>query len=204
MAWLVETVRAWADGAGAAGVFVVAVLDSSVLALPNATDALIMYLTIQHPALWWFYAGVATAGAVVGSLPLYVIARRGGEALLARRFSGRRSLAAVAWYRRSAFAAIALPAFIPPPMPLKIFVLLAGATAFAPWRVAAAIALGRGTRHAIEAALAMWYRDEAVQAMERYGATGAAVVMGAIAAIGLGAWVWHSRREPASAPPPVG
>jgi hypothetical protein len=43
---------AWADSAGGLGVFVVAVLDSSVMALPNATDALVMYLTIQHPA-WW-------------------------------------------------------------------------------------------------------------------------------------------------------
>ena len=188
-----DAVRAWADGAGATGVFIVAVLDSVALALPNATDALIMYLTIQQPELWWYYAAVATIGAVVGSLPLYVLAQRGGEAYLKKR-SGRRTAAALAWYRRSAFTAIAVPAFVPPPMPIKIFVLLAGATGFSPWRVAAAIALGRGTRHVIETLLAMRYGNEAVQAMERYGATGAVVAMGAMAAVGMGAYLWYVRR----------
>ena len=193
-AGIVEAVRAWADGAGAAGVFIVAVLDSSVLALPNATDALIMYLTLQRPALWWYYALAATAGAIAGSLPLYLIARRGGEAFLARRLSGPRTAGAVAWYRRSAFAAIAVPSFIPPPMPLKPFILLAGATALAPWRVVAALTVGRGTRHALETVFSMIYREEAVQAVERYGAAGAVAVMGAITLAGLVVYVWHARR----------
>lgn len=199
---IVEAVRAWADGAGATGVFIVAVLDSSVLALPNATDALIMYLTIQQPALWWYYAAVATAGAIVGSLPLYLLAKRGGEAFMARRMSGPRSASAVNWYRRSAFSAIAVPAFVPPPMPLKIFILLAGATALAPWRVVTALVLGRGTRHAVETGLAMWYRDEAVSAINRNGAAAALVVTALLAlAVAVG-YVWHRQRRPRGAPPP--
>jgi membrane protein YqaA with SNARE-associated domain len=196
VAGLVQAVRTWGDGAGAAGVFVVAVLDSSLLALPNATDALIMYLTIQRPALWWYYAATATAGAVLGSLPLYVLARRGGEAFLRRWLSGRRSARALAWYQRSAFAAIALPAFIPPPMPLKIFILLAGATALAPWRVVTAIALGRGARHALETLLAVRYRDQAVLAVEQYGGTTALVIMGGGAVATVAAYLWRVRRRP--------
>lgn len=197
MAGIVAAVRAWADGAGAAGVFIVAVLDSSLLALPNATDGLIMYLTIQRPVLWWYYAGAGALGAIVGSLPLYILARRGGEAFLARRLAGPRSARAVAWYRRSAFTAIAVPSFIPPPMPLKVFILLAGATALAPWRLVWALIVGRGTRHAIEAFLAMRYREEAVVAVSRYGATGAVIVMVAIAVVAGGAYLWHLRRQPA-------
>ena len=193
----IEALRAWADGAGATGVFLVAVLDSVALALPNATDALIMYLTIQHPALWWYYAAIATAGAVIGSLPLYLLAKRGGEAFLDRRMSGPRTSAAVAWYRQSAFAAIAVPAFVPPPMPLKVFVLLAGATAFSPWRVIAAITVGRGARHVIETLLALRYRDQAVAAVERYGAIGAVAVMALVTVLGLGAYLWHVRQQAA-------
>ena len=192
-----EAVRSWADGAGAAGVFIVAVLDSSALALPNATDVLIMYLTVQTPSLWWYYALVATAGAVLGSLPLYVLAQRGGEALVARRLSGPRAAAAVAWYRRSAFTAIAVASFTPPPMPLKPFVLLAGATGLGPWRVAAAITAGRGGRHAIETLLAMRYRAQATLAVEQYGATGTIVLMGVIGALVLGAYLWHQRGQTA-------
>lgn len=192
-----EAVRSWADSAGAAGVFIVAVLDSSALALPNATDVLIMYLTVQRPSLWWYYALVATVGAVLGSLPLYVLAQRGGEALLARRLSGPRAATAVAWYRRSAFTAIAVASFTPPPMPLKPFVLLAGATGLGPWRVAAAIAAGRGGRHAIETLLAMRYRTQATLAVEQYGATGTIVLMGVIAAVVLVAYLWHLRGQTA-------
>ncbi len=194
---LVASVRAWADGAGATGVFVVALLDSSALALPNAIDALIMYLTIQRPALWWFYAATATAGAVLGSLPLYALAKRGGDAFIERRLSGSMAAAAVAWYRRSAFTAIAVAAFTPPPMPLKPFVLLAGATGLSHWRVAAAIAAGRGARHSIETLLAMRYRDQATAAIERYGIPGAIVVMGIVAAAVVGAHLWHTRTQPA-------
>jgi membrane protein YqaA with SNARE-associated domain len=194
LAGLVQAVRLWADGAGGVGVFVVAVLDSSVLALPNATDALIMYLTVQHPAWWWYYAVMGVAGVVVGSWPLYMVARRGSQSFLGKRLSGPLASRAVALYRRSAFAAIALPAFTPPPMPLKVFVLLAGATAYAPWRVVAALALGRGARHAIEAGLAAAYRDEAVRAFERYGATLALGVLGAVTAVCVGAYVWYVRR----------
>lgn len=194
---LVAAVRAWADGAGAAGVFIVAVLDSSALALPNATDALIMYLTVQTPSRWWYYALIATVGAVVGSLPLYVLAQRGGEAVLARRLSGPRAAAAVAWYRRSAFTTIAVASFTPPPMPLKPFVLLAGATGLGPWRVAAAITLGRGGRHAIETLLAMRYRAQAALAVEQYGATGTVVLMGVVGAVVVVAYFWHLRGQTA-------
>ncbi len=189
-----QAVRAWADGAGGLGVFVVAVLDSSVMALPNATDALVMYLTMQHPAWWWYYAAMGTAGVVAGSWPLYVVARRGGAAFLGTRLSGPWASGAVAWYQRSAFVAIAGPAFIPPPMPLKIFVLLAGATAYPPWRLVAALALGRGSRHAIEAGLAAAYREQAIEAFERHGAALALAVVGAVTLLAVGVYVLYRRR----------
>lgn len=194
LAGFVHAVRVWADGAGGLGVFAVAVLDSSVLALPNATDALIMYLTVQHPGRWWYYALMGVAGVIVGSWPLYVVARRGGHAFLGRQLNSPRASSALAFYKRSAFLAIALPALAPPPMPLKIFVLLAGATAFAPWRVVSALALGRGGRHALEAGLAAVYRDQAVAAFERYGAPLALGVLSAVTLACAGVFLWHRRR----------
>lgn len=194
IAEFVEAVRVWADGAGGPGVFAVAVLDSSILALPNATDALIMYLTLQHPGWWWYYALLGVAGVVVGSWPLYLLARRGGQAFIERRLAHPRAARAVAAYERSAFAAIALPAFSPPPVPLKIFVLLAGATVYAPWRVVAALVLGRGGRHALEAGLTAAYRDQAIRAFERYGPWVAVAAMAAVTSVCLSAYLWHTRQ----------
>lgn len=194
LAEIVQAVRVWADGAGGPGVFAVAVLDSSILALPNATDALIMYLTLQHPGWWWYYALLGVAGVVVGSWPLYVLARRGGQAFLARRLAHPRAARAVAAYGRSAFVAIALPAFSPPPVPLKIFVLLAGATVYAPWRLIAALVLGRGSRHALEAGLTAAFRDDAIRAFERYGPLLAVAVLVAVTVLCTSAYWWHARR----------
>ncbi len=191
---IVQAVRVWADSAGGLGVLAVAVLDSSVLALPNVTDGLIMYLTVREPSWWWYYAAIGTAGAIIGSAPLYLLARRGGQAFLDRRLAGPRFAGALTWYRRSSFAALAGPAFVPPPMPLKPFVLLAGATAFPLWRLVAALALGRGSRHFLEAALAAYYRDEAIRAFERYGVTLAVVMLGLVTAVTAGLYVWHMRR----------
>ncbi len=86
-------------------------------------------------------------------------------------------------------------------MPLKIFILLAGATALAPWRVVAALVLGRGTRHAVETGLAMWYRDEAVSAINRYGAAAALVVTALLALAVAVAYARHRRRRTRGAPP---
>lgn len=185
--------RAWADGAGAVGVFVVSLVDSVALPLPNATDALILYLTVQHPGRWWWYALAGVAGAVIGSLPLYWVGRRGGQALLDRRFGGRRAAVAVRWYRRSAFGAILVPAFLPPPLPFKIFAVLAGATALTVWRFVAALALGRGARHVPEAALAAAYGDEAIAAFEAHG-TRIAAVVAATVLVATVVVLWRRRR----------
>ena len=185
--------RAWADGAGAAGVFVVSLVDSAGLSVPNATDALILYLSVQHPDRWWWYAIAGVGGAVLGSLPLYWIGRRGGQALLDRRFGGQRTAAAVRWYRRSAFGAVLVPAFLPPPLPFKIFAVLAGATALPVWRFALALTLGRSARHGSEGALAAAYGAQAVTAFETYGARIAAVVA-AIALLVTASVLWRRRR----------
>lgn len=184
---------AWADGAGAAGVFVVSLVDSLGLPLPNATDVLILYLTVQQPALWWWYALAGVSGSVLGSLPLYWIGRGGGQALLERRFGGQRTAAAVRWYRRSAFGAVLVPAFLPPPLPFKIFAVLAGATALPVWRFVLALTLGRSIRHGSEGILAAAYGAQTIAAFATYGARIAAVI--AAAALLVAAIVWWQRRR---------
>lgn len=191
---MVRAVGAWAEGAGGLGVLVVAVLDSSVLALPNATDALIMYLTLREPALWWYYAGLGVAGVLIGSWPLYWLARRGGRAMFGRQIDRARTSGLLGIYERSAFVGLAGPAFLPPPFPLKVFVLLAGAAAYPLSRVAAAIALGRGARHVIEAGLAATYRDEAVALFERHGPAVAIGMLALVSTLVVVAVVWQRRR----------
>lgn len=194
LAGLAHTVGAWAQGAGGLGLLAVAVLDSSVLPIPNVTEALILYLTLQAPHFWWYYAALGALGTLIGSWPVYLVGRKGGQAVLDRHLAGAKRARVLQWYERSAFAALAGPAFLPPPFPLKVFILLAGTTAYPVARVSAALALGRGARHAIEAALAAIYRDDAVRAFERYGPTAATALMVGVALVVGGVMWWQWRR----------
>lgn len=191
---MARAVGEWADGAGGLGVFVLAVLDSSLLALPNATDALIMYLSIKDPGWWWYYAAMGVAGVVIGSWPLYVVARRGGQAFLGRQLTRARSSGLLGLYERSAFVGLAGPAFLPAPFPLKVFVLLAGAAVYPVWRVMAALTLGRGARHVLEAGLAAAYRDDAVRAFDRWGPSLAIAMMALATAFCVALLLWYRRR----------
>ena len=59
---LVAALRTWADQAGLFGLLVLSLVDSAGLPLPNATDALVIYLTLQQPARWWWYVPPPPAG----------------------------------------------------------------------------------------------------------------------------------------------
>ncbi len=67
--------------------------------------------------------------------------------------------------------AVLIPSLLPPPMPFKIFVLLAGAAGISTGRFAVAIVIGRGIRYFGEALLAVWYGDQAMEFLHANGRT---------------------------------
>ena len=90
MSRIVSWVQAFALSVGGPGLFVIAFLDSSFLSLPEINDILVIVMVIENKELMPYYATMATLGSVTGCLLLYVIGRRGGEALVRRRFAGPR------------------------------------------------------------------------------------------------------------------
>ena len=166
---IVEAIRAWASEYGGIGLFVVAALDSSFLSFPQVNDLLIIYLSIKSPRLMPYYAGMTTAGSVLGCFMLYVFARRGGEVFLRKRFSGKRVERGLALYQRHGLLAVIVPSLLPPPTPFKLFVLLAGAAGVSPWKFGAAIAIGRGIRYFGQGYLAVMYGEAAVELVRENG-----------------------------------
>ena len=63
---VVATVQSFALTLGAPGLFLVALLDSSVLSLPQVPDLLLIWMVTKHPSYWLLYALMATAGSIVG------------------------------------------------------------------------------------------------------------------------------------------
>ena len=70
----------------APAMIVIGALDSSLLSLPEINDYLVVGRCFKdHHAVWYFPLFAAT-GSVLGCLLLYTIVRRGGQAVLRKRF----------------------------------------------------------------------------------------------------------------------
>ena len=192
MAKIVEWAQGFALALGAPGLFVVAILDSSILTLPEINDILVVLLVTRHNALLALYAGAATAGSIVGSLVLFTIGRKGGEAVLQKRFSVERSTRAKAFIEKYGVLAIIIPSLLPPPMPFKMFVLLSGVARMSVGRFVTAVAIGRGTRYFGEALLALRYGDQTLAFLHDHSRT-VALVLAIALAVGLVVYVVTGR-----------
>jgi len=182
---MLDAIQTWAAELGGVGLFVIAALDSSFLSFPQVNDLLIIYLSTKYPERMPYYASMTTAGSLVGCFMLYAVARKGGEVFLRKRFSAARVDRGMALYQRFGLLAVVVPSLLPPPTPFKIFVLMAGAAAVAPWRFGLAIVIGRGIRYFGQGYLAVRYGERAVEMVKANG-TEAGIGLAVLAlAIGL-------------------
>ncbi len=188
----VQQVQALALALGAPGLFLVAFLDSSILSLPEIADLLVVYMVMRHRAWTAIYAVSATAGSLIGCLLLYYVGRKGGEALLRKRFSSKSVDRTLASFQRHGIMAVLIPSILPPPAPFKIFVLLAGVAGIRAGEFSAAIAIGRGARYLALALLALWYGERALAFLRTNGTSVALVAVGALA-VGFGGYLWWSK-----------
>ena len=206
MKHVIAWAQAFALSIGGLGLFFVAFLDASVLSLPEVNDILIVYMVTKSPSFLVYYAAMATAGSVGGSLIVYYLGRKGGEALLRKQFSREQVDRMQARFTRYGMAAVVVPAMLPPPVPLKLFVLGAGVAGMSAGKFAWAIGIGRGVRYLAEGILAYYYGAVAFEYIKRHG-SGVALWGAVISAAVLGAYYWrraaHGRgmmRPPVTSP----
>jgi undecaprenyl-diphosphatase len=141
---------------GVWGLFTISFLDSSFLSFPFFNDLALILLASQHPSRAPFYALGSTAGSVLGCYVLYAIARRGGKYLW-RKATPHAVARAQRWLERNDFAALLVASLLPPPAPLKIFILAAGILQVNPLHFGAAMLIGRGLRFGADAWLGARY-----------------------------------------------
>jgi membrane protein YqaA with SNARE-associated domain len=152
--WLAKIVAVMGGG----GLFFVAFLDSSVLSFPFVTDALVIELSIQRPARMLYYCAMAALGSLAGCIWLYLLARKGGEALF-HHHAGKAAERTKRWVDRNAFLSVFIPGILPPPFPFKVFVLAEGVFQVPPRTFVLALLCGRAVRYFIEGILAVRYGD---------------------------------------------
>jgi membrane protein YqaA with SNARE-associated domain len=154
---LVQIIGRLASAYGGPGLAISAFFDSSFIPLPGGTDFALIAMIVNDPARWWYYVVMTTAGAVIGSQTLFYVARKGGAAFIERHVRTRRGQRALATLRRYELLAIIIPTMMPPPVPFKIFVLLAGATGIHAGKFAGLVTVGRIIRYTFLAMLALRY-----------------------------------------------
>ena len=143
------------------GLFVLSFLDSSFMPFPGLNDVALIVLASKHPARSPFYALLSTLGSLLGCYVMYGIARGGGRlAGGGKRGSSKRNRAR-RWLEQNEFVSMLVMALLPPPAPLKIFVIAAGALRMNIVNVGAALLVGRSLRFAAIAWLGAHYGAEA-------------------------------------------
>lgn len=197
MKQLVMWAQTFALALGGPGLFLVAVLDASLVSLPELIDVLVILMTIHNKSLVFYYAAMGTAGSVIGSLSLHYVGRKGGEALLRRRFSADRVNRTITQFRRWGMATILVPAMLPPPTPFKVLCLAAGATGMTTTTFAVATGVGRGVRYASEGLLAYYAGELALEYLDRHGATIGWWLLG-LSVAGAFAYYWRQQRQRAA------
>lgn len=175
----------WLIHLGGPGLILLGLADNSLIPLPGSTDVVTILLAAHHREPWLYYAFMATAGAVLGGYLTYRMARKGGKATLEKRFSKRKVNTVYEIFERYGFAAVAIPALLPPPFPIVPVLLAAGAMQYPTQKFLTALAVGRGIRFTILAYLGFHYGRHIVKFFALYywpvmGALVAFSILGAL------------------------
>ena len=143
---------------GLVGVFLVSIVDSSFVPLPvpGVTDIMIIIMSAQHQNVILLVL-LATIGSALGGYFSHLVGQRGGMAFLEKRIPPRIFKRVCRWMESHAILSVALPAILPPPMPLSPFVLAAGALKMSRKKFMIAFTISRCLRHIIAAWLGIHY-----------------------------------------------
>jgi membrane protein YqaA with SNARE-associated domain len=155
-------------GLGGIGLIPLALLDNSPIPIPGAEDIATILLAARLPNLWPYYALMATLGSLLGGWVTYHLARKGGKGALEAKFSAKKITKVTKIFERWGFGAIAIPALLPPPMPMVPFLFAAGAMQYPLKKFLAALAAGRVPRYLILAYLGARYGRRIIQLIVKY------------------------------------
>ena len=159
---------------------VIGALDSSLLSLPEINDYLVVARCYSDPKAVFYFPLFAAAGSVIGCALLYTLVRRGGQAVMRRRFKAEHIARVERAYARYGVLALAVPALLPPPMPFKIFVATAGVLEYPRWKFMTTIMIARTLRYVVGGTLAVFYGERVIEFMRHNGTMIVSVAAGLI------------------------
>ncbi len=187
--WLHDFISEVPIYVAAPAMILIGALDSSLLSLPEINDYLVVARCYSDPKSVFYFPLFAAAGSVIGCVLLYTIVRRGGQALMRRRFKAEHIARVERAYASFGVLALAVPALLPPPMPFKIFVATAGVLEFPRWKFMTTIMIARTLRYVVGGTLAVFYGERVIEFMRQNG-TMIVSVVAALVIVGVAVYVF--------------
>src|ERR1700757_3096309 len=180
---------------GAAGLFFLAILDSSPIPTLGGPDILTAVLAASHHPLWWEHAAAATAGAGIGAYLTFRLARAAGSAYLDKKFKRGKLSKFLKLFQHWGTGTLIASTAIPLPSPTSLFFAAAGAGDYPQGRFLAIVTVCRGARYFIIAFVAEHYGRHFLRVLrhpaQHWGWIAAAV---ALAIVLLAGGILASRR----------
>ena len=158
----------WLLRLGGPGLILLGLADNSVVPLPGSMDVLTIILAASHREWWFYYAFMATLGSVVGGYLTYRIGSKGGKETLEQKIPKRKIDKVYRKFEKGGFWAVAVPAMLPPPVPIVPFLVAAGAMQYSRKKFLIALAAGRALRFSIVAFVAAHYGSQIFRFFSRY------------------------------------
>src|SRR5215472_2097623 len=168
----------WIIRAGGPGLVALGIADNSVVPLTGSMDVLTIWLAANQRSLWFYYAMMATIGAVLGGYITYALARQGGKEAIEHKFHQQKAEKIVLRFQRWGFWSVFTSAVLPPPFPLVPVLLAAGAMQYPRRKFLGALAAGRGVRYSVVAGLGALYGDSIVSFFSRYSKLALLILLG--------------------------
>ncbi len=163
---------------GLAGLVLISTVDSSFvpLPIPGVTDLLIILYAANHANLI-LLVFLATLGSALGGFLSHWAGQAGGMAFLEKHVSKRYLKPVQSWVENHAILSVALPAILPPPMPLSPFVLVAGAVKMNRKKFMIAFTTSRFARHVLAAWLGVHYGKVVLHLWNEFSARWAVTIL---------------------------
>ncbi|HKD06364.1 MAG TPA: VTT domain-containing protein [Bryobacteraceae bacterium] len=180
---------------GPAGILLLSILDSSGVPVAGVFDALLILIAVQKPSVAWLCASMAVIGSTVGNSALFWAARKGGRRFMDRAAPEGRAAKFRTWFRRYGMVTVFVPALVPIPMPLKLFVISAGVLGTSRTEFVLVVLVARILRYFGEAWLGVTLGRESSRFLTTHALH---FLLGAIllAALLYGFILWRDRRVP--------
>lgn len=158
----------WVRRLGGLGLIAVGIADNSVIPLPGSMDVFTIWLAASNRRFWFYYAIMATLGALIGAYITYALARKGGKEAVEHRFDKKKAEKLFQKFEKRGFWTIAVACILPPPFPLVPVLIAAGALQYDRKKFLGAIATGRGVRFMVVAGMGAIYGDAIVGFFRQY------------------------------------